>query len=43
MLGAVAGMLASGETAIANDAVGVSYPGFWDDIGQATVEGVGSR
>jgi 3-phosphoshikimate 1-carboxyvinyltransferase len=33
MLSGVAGLLAAaGETAVANDAVAVSYPGFWDDL-----------
>lgn len=32
MLGGIAGVLASGETRIDNDAVGVSYPGFWDEL-----------
>ncbi len=35
MLGAVAGSLAEGDTRIDNDAVGVSYPGFWADLQQA--------
>lgn len=35
MLGAVAGSLADGETRIENDAVGVSYPGFWADLSRA--------
>lgn len=32
MLGAIAGSLADGETRVDNDAVGVSYPAFWDDL-----------
>jgi len=32
MLGAIAGSVADGETRIADDAVGVSYPAFWDDL-----------
>jgi 3-phosphoshikimate 1-carboxyvinyltransferase len=32
MLAAVAGALAEGETRIEQDAVGVSYPAFWDDL-----------
>lgn len=36
MLAAVAGALASGETRIANDAVGVSYPRFWADLAAAS-------
>jgi 3-phosphoshikimate 1-carboxyvinyltransferase len=40
MLGAIAGALASGETHIANDAVGVSYPGFWQDLAQAAEGGM---
>ena len=36
MLGAIAGMLASGETTVANDAVGVSYPTFWADLKRAS-------
>ncbi|MCA9854642.1 MAG: 3-phosphoshikimate 1-carboxyvinyltransferase, partial [Dehalococcoidia bacterium] len=35
MLAAVAGALASGETQIENDAVTVSYPGFWQDLARA--------
>lgn len=35
MLGAIAGSLADGQTRIENDAVGVSYPGFWDDLARA--------
>jgi 3-phosphoshikimate 1-carboxyvinyltransferase len=35
MLGAVAGTLAEGETRIENDAVSVSYPGFWEDLAMA--------
>lgn len=36
MLAAIAGMLAGGETRVENDAVGVSYPGFWDDLRNAS-------
>ena len=36
MLAAVAGALASGETQIENDAVTVSYPGFWQDLAMAS-------
>ena len=32
MVGAVAGALAEGETHVANDAVSISYPGFWDEL-----------
>jgi 3-phosphoshikimate 1-carboxyvinyltransferase len=32
MLAAVAGMLADGVTTVVDDAVGISYPGFWDDL-----------
>jgi len=35
MLGAIAGSLAEGETRIENDAVGVSYPSFWEDLALA--------
>ncbi len=38
MLGAIAGSLAAGETRIENDAVGVSYPGFWQDLARAAEE-----
>lgn len=38
MLAAIAGTLATTETRIANDAVGVSYPAFWDDL-RATCDG----
>ena len=35
MLGAVAGLLADGETTVTGaDAVGVSYPAFWSDLGR---------
>ena len=35
MLGAVAGLIADGETTVAGaDAVGVSYPRFWTDLGR---------
>ena len=37
MLGGIAGTLAAaGQTRIANDAVSVSYPGFWADLTRAT-------
>ncbi len=39
MLGAIAGSLAEGETRIENDAVGVSYPGFWNDLALAASGG----
>jgi 3-phosphoshikimate 1-carboxyvinyltransferase len=35
MLAAVAGMLAVGETRVDNDAVAISYPGFWRDLATA--------
>ncbi len=35
MLAAVAGSLAEGETSVENDAVTVSYPGFWRDLAAA--------
>jgi 3-phosphoshikimate 1-carboxyvinyltransferase len=38
MLGAIAGSLAAGETRIENDAVGVSYPAFWQDLARAAEE-----
>ncbi|MDA1062443.1 MAG: hypothetical protein O2895_06015 [Chloroflexi bacterium] len=35
MLGAVAGLLADGETVVAGaGAVAVSYPDFWTDLGR---------
>ena len=40
MLGAIAGALASGETHIANDAVAVSYPAFWQDLARAAEGGM---
>jgi len=40
MLGAIAGNLATGETRIENDAVGVSYPDFWEHLAQATGSGM---
>jgi 3-phosphoshikimate 1-carboxyvinyltransferase len=40
MLGAIAGSLASGETRVENDAVGVSYPAFWEELARATGSGV---
>jgi len=40
MLGAIAGSLASGETRVENDAVGVSYPDFWHDLAQAAEGGM---
>jgi 3-phosphoshikimate 1-carboxyvinyltransferase len=42
MLGAIAGALAEGSTRIENDAVGVSYPAFWDDLARAS-QGAASR
>ncbi|GAB4326647.1 MAG: 3-phosphoshikimate 1-carboxyvinyltransferase [Dehalococcoidia bacterium] len=35
MLGAVAGLLAEGETRVVNDAVAVSYPDFWSAVRKA--------
>ena len=40
MLGAVAGALAEGQTHIENDAVGVSYPKFWQDLARAAEGGM---
>lgn len=40
MLGAIAGALAEGETRIDNDAVGVSYPSFWQDLARAAEGGM---
>ncbi|MGE0598073.1 MAG: 3-phosphoshikimate 1-carboxyvinyltransferase [Dehalococcoidia bacterium] len=40
MLGAIAGSLASGETRIEDDAVGVSYPNFWQDLARAAEGGM---
>lgn len=40
MLGAIAGSLAEGETNITNDAVGVSYPQFWQDLARAANAGM---
>lgn len=40
MLGAVAGALADGETRVEDDAVGVSYPAFWDDLARAAEGGM---
>ena len=40
MLGAIAGVLADGETRIDNDAVGVSYPAFWEDLARAATGGM---
>jgi 3-phosphoshikimate 1-carboxyvinyltransferase len=40
MLGAIAGSLASGETRVENDAVGVSYPDFWHDLAHAAEGGM---
>ncbi len=40
MLGAIAGSLASGETRIDDDAVGVSYPNFWQDLARAAEGGM---
>ena len=39
MLAAIAGALADGETRIENDAVGVSYPAFWEDLASASRSG----
>lgn len=36
MLGAIAGTLAAGETRVENDAVGVSYPSFWEHLASAS-------
>ena len=38
MLGAIAGALADGETRVENDAVSVSYPGFWEELERAMPE-----
>ncbi|MGE5595179.1 MAG: 3-phosphoshikimate 1-carboxyvinyltransferase [Hyphomicrobiales bacterium] len=38
MLAGIAGLLAEGETHIANDAVEVSYPTFWDDLRAAAAQ-----
>ncbi|HCU99959.1 MAG TPA: 3-phosphoshikimate 1-carboxyvinyltransferase [Dehalococcoidia bacterium] len=38
MLGAVAGVLATGQTRIENDAVTVSYPDFWEALEAASPE-----
>ena len=35
MLGAIAGSLAAGTTRVDDDAVGVSYPAFWEDLERA--------
>jgi len=35
MLGAIAGALATGQTRVEDDAVGVSYPEFWSDLARA--------
>lgn len=40
MLAAIAGALAHDETEIAHDAVGVSYPRFWEDLENASRGGV---
>lgn len=40
MLGAIAGSLAEGETRVEHDAVGVSYPRFWDDLARAAEGGM---
>jgi 3-phosphoshikimate 1-carboxyvinyltransferase len=32
MVGAIAGAIADGETNVTDDAVSVSYPGFWDEL-----------
>jgi 3-phosphoshikimate 1-carboxyvinyltransferase len=38
MLGAIAGALADGETRVDNDAVGVSYPAFWEHLAGAAAD-----
>ena len=39
MLGAVVGLLAEGETTVTGaDAVAVSYPAFWSDLGRISVD-----
>ena len=35
MLGAVAGCLAEGPTQVEDDATGISYPNFWEDLARA--------
>jgi 3-phosphoshikimate 1-carboxyvinyltransferase len=40
MLGAIAGSLADGETRVEGDAVGVSYPMFWNELARSTGSGV---
>lgn len=40
MLGAIAGSLADGETRIENDAAGVSYPAFWQDLARVAEGGM---
>lgn len=35
MLGAVAGCLAEGTTQVEDDATGISYPNFWEDLARA--------
>lgn len=42
MLAGIAGCLAEGTTRVDNDAVAVSYPGFWDDLARAA-EGTAAR
>lgn len=43
MLAAIAGALANGQTNILRDAVGVSYPHFWDDLANASQQGIIAR
>ena len=39
MLGAVAGLLADGDTTVTGaDAVAVSYPAFWSDLGRISAQ-----
>jgi 3-phosphoshikimate 1-carboxyvinyltransferase len=38
MLAGIAGSLALGETRVENDAVGVSYPAFWEDLARCAGE-----
>jgi 3-phosphoshikimate 1-carboxyvinyltransferase len=43
MLAAIAGALATDTTEVVHDAVGVSYPRFWDDLRDASLGGVAAR
>lgn len=43
MLAAIAGALAEGETRIDNDAVGVSYPAFFEDLARAGAGAAAAR